>query len=320
MVYFGERRFRSAQPGVTSREKSRVVVPAFLLLVLAIIIAAKQWNPGGGGEPAGIPVRSDSTAASIPATGEGAGGSAAGVSTERGGQIPPPREISVLEQNREPGPFDPDASPLAAVRDDEIPAPGDRERDGLIWLFHRWRSGPAVRVGERDVPWAELPTLKSEIRGERHHLNLTLIEEPIPRSLPVNPSGVRRYWEVFATDHAGHFVRLDFIDKPRILPAETEVEVDADFLRLHRYQMVQGGEAAVPEWVARTVTIHTSPPPEPANWEPLIWVGAISLLGLIPLIWGILRRQQTEQRPRLRSRRRRSGGGTAAPSSPEHTP
>ncbi len=318
MVYFGERRFRSAQPGVTSREKSRIVVPALLLLVLVIIIAAKQWNPGGGGQSQGIPVRSDPSAPAIAATADDEVGGGAGVSPERGGQIPPPREISVLEQNREPGPFDPDPGPLAAVRDDEIPAPGDPERDGLIWLLHRWRSGPSIPVGKDEIPWAELPALKSEIRGERRHLYLTLTEEPIPRSLPDNSSGIRRYWEAFATDQQGHFVRLNFIDKPRILPESSEVEVDADFLRLHRYQMVQGGEASVPEWVARTVTITATPPPEPSNWEPLLWVGAISLLGLIPLLWGILRREQTEQHPR--TRRRRSRGGKAAPPTPEHTP
>jgi len=228
------------------------------------------------------------------------------------GQIPEPREVSLSEPNLPPEPFDPDPAPLLAVRDASLVEPGDRERAGLIWLFHRFRAGTPVPVVPPTVEWEQLPGREDEVRGERRRFTATLVEEPIPRILPPNPSGVLRYWEAFGRDADGHFVRLQFIDKPKILPADAEVEVVADFLRLHRYQMVRGGEGVVPEWVAAEVALLTTPPRAKSDWGPALIVGAVALVALVPLLWGVIRGEGRSRR-RVAIGRRSAPGESPAP-------
>jgi len=307
MVYFGERRFRGASRGDRPRERVRIVAPTILLLVLLAILASRQWS-GSDGTHA-IPVR---TVSAPPAAGTSEPADAE--ATPAGGLFPPPRPVALLEPNLPPEPFDPDPAPLLAVRDAGIAEPGERERAGLIWLFHRFRAGEPVPIVEPTVAWKDLPGREDEVRGERRRFTVTLVEEPIPRTLPANPSGVIRYWEAFGRDADGHFLRLLFIDKPKILPADSEIEVVADFLRLHRYQMIRGGEGVVPEWVAADVAILVSPPPEKGDWVPLLVVGAIALAALLPIVWGILRGEGRKRRRFAVGRSRRAGGATAPPS------
>jgi hypothetical protein len=307
MVYFGERRFRSAARGEKPRERVRIVAPMILLAVLLALLVSRQWP--GSEERAAIPVRAISPTATPDATATPGGSGGDGL-----GLIPAPREVSLLEPNLPAEPFDPDPAPLLAVRDAGIPEPGERERAGLIWLFHRFRAGSPVPIVEPTVAWKDLPGREDQVRGERRRFTVKLVEEPIPRTLPPNPSGVLRYWEAFGRDAEGHFVRLQFIDKPKILPADTEVEVVADFLRLHRYQMIRGGEGVVPEWVAAGVSILTSPPPARSDWGPVLLVGALALAALAPIVWGILRGEGRSRRRFAIGRTRRGGEAPAPPS------
>lgn len=307
MVYFGERRFEKATRGRLPRERVRIIAPTVLLMLLVMILLSRQWSRED--DVASVPVQP----IAVPAPHAGADG---GTALERGGWIPPPRDVTELEPNTAAEPFLADPAPLLSVRDDELPAPGERERDGLIWLFHRFRAGTPVPIVEPTVTWEELPSRKRDIRGERRRFTLTVREEPIPRSLPPNPSGVRRYWEAFCEDAEGHFVLLEFIEKPKILPADSEIEVVADFLRLHKYQMIRGGEGVVPEWVAAEAVILTTPPRAKGDWVPLLAVAGIAFLMLIPILWGILAGEGRSRRRVELGRRSRAGDAPSAPPSP----
>jgi hypothetical protein len=300
MVYFGERRFRGARQGNTPRERVRLRLAVLLLGVLLLVFYMGRWYESEPEGPIGFPVTPRAEAPRPPRD------AAPAVAVRSA--IGDPVEIPDYEPNGEPAPFDTAApTPLAAVRDDEIAAPGEPEVAGLIWLFHRFRAGPEIPYATSIVPWEELPARKSEMRGLRRSLQFQLIEEPIPRSLPENPSGVRRYWEAFGVDPEGHMLRIDFIDKPRILPADSQVVADADFLRLYRYQMLSGGEGVVPEWVAGEVRLIAPAPGTESSWQPLYWVAGITLILLVPIIRAMTRT------PAGRPLRRSRPGDAAAP-------
>lgn len=287
---------------MTAREKSRIVVPTVLLFILAMFIMAREWKDGrgDGGAVEGIPVRAERT------------NSAPAGETPRGDEVPAPGRLPVLEANRPPDPFDPSlgADVLSRVRDAGIVAPGEPEDAGLMFLFHRIRAGVELPVDDSPIEFEDWFARAEELRGTRHRIFGTLIEEPIPRDLPENPSGVLRYWEAFAQSPDGHLLRVNFIEKPPVLPADTEVEFVADFLRLHRYQPVRGGEGAVPDWVAGGVEVYTPPPREEGQWRPLLWVALISMCAIVPLLWGAMR----EGRPTGRRTARHKSPAARPPS------
>jgi len=287
MVYFGERRFKNARPGVSSREKSRIVVPTLLLLVLVLTVLVQRWQPEH--QESSIPIRTHSenradlergfAASSVPDR---------SIPSEEGLERPNP--LPPYDPNVAASTFTPDESLLAEVRDEEIISPGATEEAALIYLFHRFRSGPPQPLVQISYQWRDLPEIKGVLRGTRHLKYFKLIEEPFPRDLPSNRSGVRRYWEVFAQDRDGHLAKLDFIEKPTILSAGTEVEAEVDFFRLHLYQTFDRGAGIVPEWVADDLQIlRRDVMAAPEKWGGLtvVAVVAIATLCLLVFIYGL---------------------------------
>ncbi len=287
MVYFGEKRFKSARPGVTSREKSRIVVPTVLLLALVLTVLVQRWQPEQP-EPQ-VPIRTLSEDQSDLESGLAASRAPdRSIPAERGLETPQP--LPPYDPNVAASTFVPDETLLAEVRDEEMISPGATEEAALIYLFHRFRAGPPQPLMELSYEWRDLPNIKGALRGTRHRKYFKLIEEPVPRDLPANQSGVRRYWEVFAQDGDGHLAKIDFIEKPTLLPAGTEVEADVDFFRLHLYQTFDRGAGIVPEWV--TDELHVLRRDEnlaPADWSGVAVVTVISLstLFLLALINGL---------------------------------
>ncbi len=328
MVYFGEKRFKNAQPGVTSREKSRIVVPSFLLLALVLVILAQQWRK----EEVGVPIRTEVGSAGVsspvvppaeqPPRGASTGDPSVTDPSVTGTRLQAPVEIPPFDTLVEPKPFEAMPGILSIVRDGEIADPGPPEVAGMIYLFHRWRAGVEVPVTEFDVEWDQLPFLAKGLRGRRTEKIFELVEEPIPRTLDENRAGVLRYWEAFAKDRDGHLVRLEFLEKPRILPAGTEVEATVDFLRLHQYQMVRGGSGVVPEWVGKEVRILEPLPFKSGDWSPLLWVMGISFGALALLLIIVMRNKEPAQRrrrerPKPGSRPASPDASSGAPTDPE---
>ena len=191
MVYFGEKRFKSARPGVTSREKSRIVVPTVLLLALVLTVLVQRWQPEQP-EPQ-IPIRTLSEDQSDLESGLAASRAPdRSIPAERGLETPQP--LPPYDPNVAASTFVPDETLLAEVRDEEMISPGATEEAALIYLFHRFRAGPPQPLMELSYEWRDLPNIKGALRGTRHRKYFKLIEEPVPRDLPANQSGVRRYW------------------------------------------------------------------------------------------------------------------------------
>ena len=319
MVYFGEKRFNSAQPGVTSREKSRIMVPTILFLVLVMVLIAQQWDSPDENTPvrttdSAVTPSIESPEGSVPALEPGA--------PHSGTRVQNPVEVSSFQPNSEPAPFVEDWDVLAGARD-SVANPGAPEEAGLAYLFHRFRNGPEIAPVPLDVEWEELPEHAERLRGVRMERIFRLVEDPIPRLLEPNPSGVRRYWEAFARDENGHFARLQFVEKPKILSADTEVRAIVDFYRLHMYQTLGGDAGRVPEYVA--LSVEPVPPldlPE-SNWSPLLWAGGVSLAALAFLIVGSVLRDGPQQsrrrarRPGLVAMKKKADSKPSDPSSVE---
>ena len=126
---------------------------------------------------------------------------------------------------------------------------------------------------------------------------------------------MRRYWEAFARDEDGRFARLQFIEKPKILAADTEVRAKVDFFRLHMYQTLGGDAGIVPEYVALTIEPVAALELPESNWSPLLWAGGVSLAALAFLIVGSVLRDGPQQ-----SRRRPRRPGSATPSRGSRSP
>ena len=331
MVYFGERRFKSAQPGVTSREKSRIVVPSVLLLILVLVILAQQW----GNEEPSVPIRAagrselaqPGSGSPVVPVAPGAIGSTGQESQPTdaqptdsnvaGARVSETIEIPAYDTLVEPAPFEELPGLLTVVRDAEIADPGPAEEAGLIYLFHRFRAGVDVPVADLGVAWEELPVYSSTLRGRRTEKAFVLVEEPIPRTLDRgNRAGVLQYYEAFARDEDGHLVRLHFLNKPKILPADSEVEAVVDFLRLHQYQMVRGGRGIVPDWVALEVRKIEPLEFDGGDWSPLLYVMGISFGALGVLLIIVLRSKEPDQRRRRSRPGRAPRAGAQAPPDP----
>ncbi len=278
MVYFGPRKYRPDREGLSPREKMRVIGPLLLLIALGMILLFPQW-PVEEPAPSAVGV--------IPLRGGAGSDSDLGPSNGSSvSNVPEAVSISpVVELPPMAAPFVEDPARLAGVRDIEARIPGEAELDGQIYLLHRWRSGHVVKdVGESPrVP--EIAEDPASLRGKRHLLVLTLIENPQPRTLEENASGLKHYWEVFGSDLDGRLHRVDFIEKPKNLPSGSDVLMSGDFLRLYRYRTARGGEGMVPQWVAQTLKPYQSPFVLGGDrYLPLWIIMTVSLASLILLL------------------------------------
>lgn len=275
MVYFGNRRFRGTQRGFTTRDKIHMAIP-LLLLIGVLLIVSFLMSSRPRSDESQLPVRVEKRASAPRGQKSHA--------PEDGG--PPGTGVIDLSPNEHPNqapaPFAADAQVLAKFRDD-VEKPGDAEQTALIYLFHRWRNGPAEPVIDEVPEYTSIPAMASKMRGKRYQLYLTLVENPQPRYENANASGVRRYWEAFGKDAAGHLHRLIFIEKPGLFPEGTDVVAAADFLGLYKYQTNRETWGRVPEWVAERIERYQSALPA-ANWNPFLWVVAISGVALLALL------------------------------------
>lgn len=278
MVYFGPRKYRPVRGGLSLREKMRVIGPLLLLLALGMILLFPQW-PVEQPVPAAVgvvPLRVGS--GSDPDVGSSNGSSVSNV----------PEPVAITPVGELPpmaAPFIEDPARLAGVRDIEARLPGEAELDGQIYLLHRWRSGHEVEEAGEAPRVPEIAEDASSLRGKRHLLVLTLIENPQPRTLEENASGLKQYWEVFGSDLDGRLHRVDFIEKPKNLPSGSDVLMSGDFLRLYRYRTARGGEGMVPQWVANTLAPYQSPFVQRGDrYLPLWIIMTISLASLILLL------------------------------------
>lgn len=279
MVYFGPRRNSSYRKGLSAREKMRVAGPILLLLALGLIVL----YPGNDKKPPAVtpvdigPSRPDLV------TPPDAVSSDVGIGVPN---VPDPVEITPLvEMPPLSVPFVENPLRLESVRDGAAVVAGESELDGQIYLFHRIRAAiPVEQSGEAPLV-AEIGADPASLRGKRFQFVVTLIENPQPRVLRENDSGITRYWEVFGSDVSGSLHRIDFIDKPKNLPSGSDVLVDGDFLRLYRYRTVQGVEGMVPQWVAADLEIYQSPFQRRGSPFLAMWVvGTISLVTLLTLV------------------------------------
>lgn len=223
----------------------------------------------------------------------------AGSEVPQAGPLPPP-----IDPNHPPGPFIATDDVLAAVRDAEIFEAGESERAGLIYLFHRWRSGGTATAAELPE-WTEFPLQAPALRGSRHPMVLTLVDSPRKSRLEDNVSGVLRYWWAFGQDADGHLHKVNFINKKGRLPGGADVVFDGDFFRMYRYITRSGIEAQVPEWVTPELSSYRPRPTERSSGTVLKIVGGISLLGLVALF--LMGRSEA---PRPRRGRRVPRGGS----------
>ncbi|MGA1488022.1 MAG: hypothetical protein ACO4B4_10835 [Planctomycetota bacterium] len=298
-----------------------MLVPAGLLFALSLMILIQQWQapsegaPGRAAEPATSVLtdpRGGSEDLRFPDAAPGGGGAPDPL---RGSPLQGAVDILPFEQNEAPEPYEPTPAILAAVRDHELLEPGFPEQEGLIELFHRWRSGPAVPIEVIEVEWRALPQFAPVLRGRRMSKVFSLIEEPIARFLPPNRSGVHRYWEAFATDlDGGHIVRLDFLERPEVLGPGDEVEAEVDFFRLHRYTPLRGGDAVVPEYVSGRLERVRPPVRAESDWTPFLLAGGFSFLGL-----GLLVLQNLRAGAPARVRSRPRAGRRTVPAPPRGT-
>lgn len=280
MVYFGPRKYRPSARGMDRREKMRVIGPVLLLLVLFLIVVVPRWsdqNQAPEAPPGMIPVgHSDEVVGLAPDD----------QTPNEEANVPEPVALSPEDQSASGvEPFVVDESILARVRDGEAVDPGPLEEEAKYYLLHRWRAG-ASEPAAGEAPRAdEIAAQSRSIRGKRYLMVLTLIENPQPRNLPENRSGLKKIWEVFGSDSDGHLHRVDFIRKPKYLPSGSDVVMEGDFLRLYRYQTIAGQEAMVPHWVAQTLEPYQSPFVKKGNrWFPLSIIGALAVATLILLL------------------------------------
>ncbi len=272
MVYFGPRRYRSARPGLSRSDRIRIFAPVLLLVALVGFL----YSPGADNEVDG------SLAPVIPITSET--DAEVDLPSLPGSQVPQAETLPLpVDPNHPPAPFIVREEVLAAVRDAEILDAGEREREGLVYLFHRWRSG--AQVASAEFPeWTRFPLEAHALRGTRHSLILTLIDSPRKFSLDDNPSGVLRYWQAFGQDSHSHLHKVNFINKSGRLPGGTDVVFEGDFLRMYRYITRSEIEAQVPEWVTTDLSAYRAAPSERSGDGALKIVGGISLLGLVVIL------------------------------------
>ena len=290
MVYFGNRRFKGATPGLKPADKGRLVFPFLLLVGVGLVYGFLQIPSGP--RPGELP-------AEIAIVPEGRATSEGGAETIRTSFDDPVADIlevpPVEDPNRDPDPFRANPLMLSAVQDE-----GDPESPvtlaSLSYLFHRWRAGEAQPVQPEFPSIKRLRELAPTMRGNRYTLYLEPDLAPFPRDLQDNPSGVARYWEVWAHDSQGLY-RVLFLDKnpDQLIAMGTEWRVEADFHRLHRYERADGHLAAVPEFVAhRFEAVETAQ--VDTDWTPLLVAGAIALLGVVVI--GVLWVRQERRPPR----------------------
>lgn len=295
MVYFGPRKYRPSQRGLNRGEKMRVIGPILLLLTLfAIVVVPRLGEEQRPSQITGVLPVNESEGVSSNNTGSQL--------ATPGSDVPEPVAITPADMVfTDPEPFVELPAILASVRDEAAVDPGPMEKAGLIYLLHRWRAGFPVS-GVREAPRvSEIAEQAKQIRGSRMRAVLTLIENPQPRNIEENASGVTRIWEVFGSDSDGHLHRVDFIRKPKNLPRGADVVLEGDFLRLYRYQTLAGQEAMVPQWVADTLELYQSPfVTEGDPFFPLWIIGGLSLVTLALL----LMIQSGHRRPVSRKRRR----------------
>ena len=296
MVYFGPRKYRPSNRGLNRREKIRVIAPILLLVVLSLIVFSSQF----GDEEKPVQIAPDV----IPSqqSDEISGATGGERFPTSGVDVPEPVAITPIDTALpDPAPFVENASVLAMVRDSEAVNPGVPERAGLFYLLHRWRSGVEVPDIEEAPRVSEIATQSKSLRGKRCRMVLTLIENPIPRTIEENRSGLKRIWEVFGTDSDGSLHRVDFIRKPKNLPIRSDVVMEGDFLRLYRYQRVNGQGAMVPQWVANTLEPYQSPFVGKGDQYFLLWI--VGILAIVTLLL-LLMIQNRGPRQSLRRRRK----------------
>ena len=296
MVYFGPRKYRPSASGMDRREKMRVIGPVLLLLVLFLIVVVPQWTDKNQAPeaPSGmIPIGpSDEVTGLVPDD----------QIPSEGENVPEPIALSPEEQSpSEVEPFVVDESILARVRDGEAVDPGPLEEEAKFYLLHRWRVGSSEPSAGEAPRADEIAAQSRAIRGKRFIMVLTLIENPQPRNLPENRSGLKKIWEVFGSDSDGHLHRVDFIRKPKYLPSGSDVVMEGDFLRLYRYQTIAGQEAMVPHWVAQTLEPYQSPFVKKGNRWFALWItGGLAVATLILLL---VIRDRGPRRPLTRRRK-----------------
>ncbi len=294
MVYFGPKRYRPSQRGLSRGEKLRVIGPILLLLTLFSIVIIPRFGDKEPPQPISGEI-------SLRESGEYSAANSAGRLLTPGADVPDPVEISPeVVLLTDPAPFVENPAILMAVRDVEAVEQGAPELAGLIYLLHRWRVGfevPAAREAPRASEIAETSQL---LRGTRLRMVLTLIENPQPRNLAENSSGLTKIWEVFGSDSDGHLHRVDFIRKPKNLPRGADVVLEGDFLRLYRYRTLAGMDAMVPQWVAETLEPYQSPFVRKGNQLLPLWVIGILAVGTLLLLLMIQHRGPRPSSPRRR--------------------
>ena len=294
MVYFGPRKYRPSQRGLSRGEKIRVIAPILLLLALFSIVVLPRFGEKEPPkqisgvipalEPRELPVSTSDSRLPPP-----------------GADVPEPVEITPeTDLLPDPAPFAENPAILSAVRDIEAIDPGTPELAGLIYLLPRWRAGFGVGAPQEAPRVSEIAERAQFLRGTRLRMVLTLIENPQPRALSENPSGLTKIWEVFGSDSDGHLHRVDFIRKPKNLPRGADVVLEGDFLRLYRYRTLGGMDAMVPQWVANTLEPYQSPFVGKGNQFFPLWVIGILSLGTLVLLFVI-----QQKGPRTSPRRRR---------------
>ena len=320
MVYFGSKRFKGTIKGMSSSDKKLVIRP-LIIVVGRLAVYAMIYTQGSsdGPPPEDLPV--DVVTESRPVSPRDA--PITGSDATTGGLDPEVREIidvaEVPDPNREPEPFQANPLLLFAVTDE---GEANKLNDiGRGYLFHRWRAGVEVPIEESEFPApGDLREMAPEIRGKRYSLVVTSRIEPFTRDLEDNPSGVVKYWEGWAHSPTLLF-RILFLEKPeKLMNRGSDWQLEADFLRVHRYRDKSGALRAVPEMIARTLTPFDGKLDFGiTSWTPL-WItnGVAFVAVLVGLWWG--NRWQQFERPKAMSQamaRRRAGRRRGASGSSE---
>lgn len=321
MVYFGERRFKQTRSGPESSEMMKILIPVLVLGGLALFILAQQGifsSPDS--HSVHLPVRTAPNPEGDRATGDEPEPQAGGeqnsespidsLTGERVAQVVDPPS---LPPHPEPETFVPLDTLLDDVRDGGIDEKGEviheelpSESSAISYLFHRQRAGFPVPVQEGQPSWPDdYEKRGEELRGLRYVLDLELLEEPLFRTAPPNPSGVEYYYDVIGMDSAQRFHRVLFATREQYFGVGSHVRVEADYLRLHRYRDGNGQVPAIPQWIA--YEMKAAPQARfDLEWEPVVWVTVIGGFGVL-IVWvSMVLQGGTRHAPRRRYSRRRS--------------
>lgn len=318
MVYFGSREFQKTRPGLSTGDRVRFLLPFVLfggVISVVLSVATHRDEPASGRIPTGA------EDLALPLAPGSDGAERRGVS-EPGEFISPIIDVEPLQRDLE------DMDEF--VRNDKLL---DHVKDhsdegeavkGLMYLLHRWRAGTEVSLREEFPSWPDRNDMQDlerfwdeiqQLRGARFRLYLSVQREPLSKELRANPSGVRRYWELWGTDYAPHLHRVLFYERDVQLPYGTPIVVEADFLRLYEYVDMKGDRNRVPEWVARSIRVDEAQPIE-TGWGTILWPLSIGLLGLALLVtvqlWPKSSKSYEERR-----RKAREGGMSREPSPAE---